>query len=85
MVSAGQKAALSDIAYQVGDVSQFKKAISALARKDIAGFQEALKVTYSDKNGNRQEDVRRNKLRNLMINGRSAWSQGLLEASRTAQ
>jgi len=85
MVSAGQKAALSDVAYQVGDVAQFKKAIAALAKKDLPGFQEALKVTYSDKNGNRQEDQRRNKLRNLAINGTSAWSQGLLEASRTAQ
>jgi GH24 family phage-related lysozyme (muramidase) len=85
MVSAGQKAALADVAYQVGDVGQFKKAITALANKDLAGFQEALKVTYSDKNGNRQEDQRRNKLRNLAINGRSAWSQGILEASRTAQ
>jgi GH24 family phage-related lysozyme (muramidase) len=85
MVSEGQKAALTDVAYQVGDVGQFKKAIAALAAKDQQGFQDALKVTYSDKNGNRQEDVRRNKLRNLMINGRSAWSQGVLEASRTAQ
>jgi GH24 family phage-related lysozyme (muramidase) len=85
MVSAGQKAALADVAYQVGDVGQFKKAITALANKDLAGFQDALKVTYSDKDGNRQEDVRRNKLRNLMINGTSSWSQGLLEASRTAQ
>jgi GH24 family phage-related lysozyme (muramidase) len=85
MVSPGQKAALADVAYQVGDVAQFKKAITALANKDLPGFQEALKVTYSDKNGNRQEDQRRNKLRNLAINGTSAWSQGLLEASRTAQ
>jgi hypothetical protein len=84
-ISAGQKAAISDVAYQVGSVSQFQKAIGALANKDIPAFQEALKVSYSDKNGNRQEDIRRNKLRNLAINGVSAWSQGLQEAYRTAQ
>jgi GH24 family phage-related lysozyme (muramidase) len=85
MVSEGQKAALVDVAYQVGDVAQFKKAIGALARKDLPAFQEALKVTYHDKNGNQQEDQRRNKLRNLMMNGVSSWGQGLQEASRTAQ
>ena len=61
------------------------KAIGALARKDIAGFNDALKVTYLDKDGNRREDQRRNNLRSLMINGISAWTQGLLEANRTAQ
>lgn len=85
MVSEGQKAALVDVAYQVGDVAQFKKAIGALARKDLPAFQEALKVTYHDKNGNQQEDQRRNKLRNLMMNGVSSWGQGLQEASRTSQ
>lgn len=85
MISGGQKAALADVAYQVGDVSQFKKAMGALANKDQQGFQDALKVTYNDKNGNQQEDQRRNKLRNLMINGVSSWSQGLQEANRTAQ
>ncbi|QUO26849.1 hypothetical protein KEH57_08045 [Burkholderia cenocepacia] len=85
MINKNQKAALTDVAYQVGDVGQFHKAIGALARKDIAGFNDALKVTYLDKDGNRREDQRRNNLRSLMINGISAWTQGLLEASRTAQ
>ncbi|MCR4467785.1 hypothetical protein [Burkholderia sp. SCN-KJ] len=84
-ISAGQRAVFTDVAYQVGDVGQFHKAIGALARKDIAGFNDALKVTYLDKGGNRREDVRRNNLRSLMINGVSAWSQGLTEANRTAQ
>ncbi|KWF92303.1 hypothetical protein WL95_19050 [Burkholderia cepacia] len=85
MINKNQKAALTDVAYQVGDVGQFHKAIGALARKDIAGFNDALKVTYLDKDGNRREDQRRNNLRSLMINGISAWTQGLLEANRTAQ
>jgi hypothetical protein len=84
MISKGQRAALTDVSYQVGDVSQFHKAIGALARQDAQGFQEALKVTYAAKDGSRIEDTRRNNLRSLMINGISAWSQGLLEARRTA-
>lgn len=84
MISKGQKAALTDVSYQVGDVSQFHKAIGALARQDAQGFQGALKVTYAGKDGSRVEDTRRNNLRSLMINGISAWSQGLLEARRTA-
>ncbi|WP_321885885.1 glycoside hydrolase family protein [Paraburkholderia bannensis] len=85
MINKNQKAALTDVAYQVGDVSQFHKAIGALARRDAQGFSDALKVTYAGKDGNRYEDQRRNNLRSLMINGISAWSQGLLEANRTAK
>ncbi|OXI98472.1 MULTISPECIES: glycoside hydrolase family protein [Burkholderia] len=84
MISQAQKAALTDVAYQVGDVGQFHKAIGALARKDIAGFNDALKVTYLDKDGNRREDVRRNNLRSLMINGPVAFLQGIKEAARTS-
>ncbi|WP_063550288.1 glycoside hydrolase family protein [Burkholderia territorii] len=84
MINQAQKAALTDVAYQVGDVGQFHKAIGALARKDIAGFNDALKVTYLDKDGNRREDVRRNNLRSLMINGPVAFLQGIKEAARTS-
>lgn len=85
MINKNQKAALTDVAYQVGDVSQFHKAIGALARNDAQGFNDALKVTYQANDGTRREDVRRNSLRSLMVNGISAWTQGLLEAHRTAQ
>ncbi|MFM0303992.1 hypothetical protein PQQ99_28130 [Paraburkholderia sediminicola] len=84
MINDSQKAALTDVAYQVGDVSQFNKAIGALARKDIPAFQDALKVTYKGDDGNRHEDVRRNNLRSLMINGPIAFLQGLKEAARTS-
>lgn len=84
MINDSQKAALTDVAYQVGDVSQFNKAIGALARKDIPGFQDALKVTYKGNDGNQHEDVRRNNLRSLMINGPIAFLQGLKEAARTS-
>ncbi|MBN3792984.1 hypothetical protein [Burkholderia sp. Ac-20353] len=85
MINQAQKAALTDVAYQVGDVGQFHKAIGALARKDLAGFNDALKVTYLDKGGNRREDVRRNNLRSLMINGPIAFFQGIKEAARTSR
>lgn len=85
MLSQPQKAALTDVCYQVGDVSQFHKAIGALARNDAQGFQEALKVTYRADDGTRREDVRRNNLRTLMTNGPIAFFQGLKEASRTAR
>lgn len=84
MINDSQKAALTDVAYQVGDVGQFNKAIGALARKDIPAFQDALKVTYKGDDGNRHEDVRRNNLRSLMINGPIAFLQGLKEAARTS-
>jgi len=84
MINQAQRAALTDVAYQVGDVGQFHKAIGALARKDIAGFNDALKVTYLDKDGNRREDIRRNNLRSLMINGPVAFLQGIKEAARTS-
>jgi GH24 family phage-related lysozyme (muramidase) len=84
MINQNQRAALTDVAYQVGDVSQFHKAIGALARKDIPAFNDALKVTYAGKDGNRIEDSRRNNLRSLMINGPIAFLQGIKEAARTS-
>lgn len=85
MINKNQKAALTDVAYQVGDVSQFHKAIGALARNDAQGFNDALKVTYQAGDGSRREDIRRNNLRSLMVNGITAWTQGLLEAHRNTQ
>jgi hypothetical protein len=84
MINDRQKAALTDVAYQVGDVSQFHKAVGALARQDSQGFQDALKVTYAGKDGNRIEDTRRNNLRSLMISGPIAFLQGIKEAARTS-
>jgi GH24 family phage-related lysozyme (muramidase) len=84
-LSMPQKAALTDVAYQVGDVGQFHKALGALARKDVAGFQDALKVTYLDKDGNRREDVRRNNLRALMVSGPIAFYNGIKEAARSSR
>ncbi|WP_396328907.1 hypothetical protein [Burkholderia anthina] len=84
-LSMPQKATLTDVSYQVGDVGQFHKALGALARKDVAGFQDALKVTYLDKDGNRREDVRRNNLRALMVSGPIAFYNGIKEAARSSR
>ncbi|HIH2750054.1 TPA: hypothetical protein ACYLN4_005854 [Burkholderia lata] len=84
-LSMPQKAALTDVSYQVGDVGQFHKALGALARKDIAGFNDALNVTYLDKDGNRREDVRRNNLRALMVSGPVAFYNGIKEAARSSR
>jgi GH24 family phage-related lysozyme (muramidase) len=83
-MNKGQQAALSDVAYQVGDVKQFSKAMSALAAGDHQGFSDALAVTYKGSDGQRHEDVRRNRLRSLAMNGSSAFFQGLAEASRSS-
>lgn len=84
-MSEGQKAALVDVAYQTGNPAQFKTALGKLAAGDAQGFQDALKVTYVNSEGSRVEDVRRNKLRTLMINGPSAFLQGIKEAARTSR
>jgi len=83
-MSEGQKAALVDVAYQTGNPSQFKTALGKLAAGDAQGFQDSLKVTYVNSAGSRVEDTRRNKLRTLMINGPSAFLQGIREAARTS-
>ncbi|WP_427311040.1 hypothetical protein [Cupriavidus sp. H39] len=84
-MSEGQKAALADVAYQTGNPAQFKTALGKLAAGDAQGFQDALRVTYVNSEGSRVEDVRRNKLRALMIAGPAAFVQGIREASRLSQ
>lgn len=72
-MTAGQKAVMVDVAYQVGDVGQFRKAWDALVRGDVEAFAQETKVTYVDRNGVRKEDKRRNDLRAAMLNGDSMW------------
>jgi hypothetical protein len=68
-----QRAVLTDIAYQTGDVGQFKKAFSALAGGDLAAFKEQTKVLYPDRNGVHKEDTRRTALREAMLAGSDYW------------
>jgi hypothetical protein len=68
-----QRAVLTDIAYQTGDVGQFKKAISALVVGDLEKFRHESRVFYTDRKGERAEDTRRNALRDAMLAGSSYW------------
>jgi hypothetical protein len=75
-----QRAVLTDIAYQTGDVGQFKKALSALVSGDAAKFNEESKVHYTNRKGERVEDVRRNALRASMLQGSAYWQSVLKNA-----
>lgn len=76
-MTPAQRAVMVDVAYQVGDVSRFKKAWSALAAGDMKAFQEETKVTYVDSSGTRREDTRRNNLRAAMLAGMSTWQSAV--------
>jgi hypothetical protein len=72
-----QRAVLTDIAYQTGNVGQFKKALTALVSGDEAGFKEHSKVFFTNRQGERVEDVRRNALRDSMLAGSAFWQSVL--------
>lgn len=74
-MTVSQRAAMIDVAYQVGSTDKFKKAWAALAKGDEATFREEAKVTYVDRQGTRKEDTRRNNLRAAMLAGQSVWDQ----------
>ena len=63
-----QQAVLTDVAYQVGDVSQFKTALGKLITGDITGLDDNLKVKYrKGADGAYVTDDPRNNLRSLML------------------
>lgn len=66
-LGAHQRAALTDLAYQVKDPSQFGPSMEAL----VSGVtpDDLFKVHYTDKNGVMKEDSRRNNLRLAMLRG----------------
>lgn len=72
-----QRAVLTDIAYQTGNVAQFKTAIGKLVAGDTEGFKEASKVHYTNRQGVKVEDKRRNALRNSMLSGTAFWQSVL--------
>lgn len=73
-MTPAQKAVMTDISYQVGSSGQFKKAWAALAAGDSAAFSAASKVFYTNKDGVKVEDTRRNSLRAAMLEGTEKWS-----------
>jgi hypothetical protein len=72
-MTPAQKAVMIDVAWQVGDAGQFKRAWEALSKGDQKAFAEETKVTYVDRSGERREDTRRNNLRASMLAGMSFW------------
>jgi hypothetical protein len=69
-----QKAVMIDVAYQVGNVDQFKKAWAALASGDTAGFAREAQTTYVNQSGEHVVDKRRNSLRASMLQGLPNWN-----------
>lgn len=79
-----QKAVLTDVAYQVGDVSQFKTALGHLMAGEAEAFGGALKVKYrKGADGAYVTDDPRNNLRSLMLSqGAQFFMTTINEASR---
>jgi hypothetical protein len=69
-----QKAVMLDVAWQVGDPAQFKKAWAALAAGDAEAFAAETKTTYVNKQGQRVDDTRRSNLRANMLAGIANWN-----------
>lgn len=69
-----RKAVMIDIAWQAGDPSRFKKAWAALAANDAATFAAETKVFYTNKAGDRVEDIRASDLRASLLSGIAHWN-----------
>lgn len=72
-MTPAQKAVMIDVAWQVGDPAQFKRAWGAIVSGDSEAFTRETKVFYTDRKGNRREDTRRGNLRATMLAGISRW------------
>lgn len=72
-MSPQQKAVMIDVAWQTGNPGQFRKAWGAMASGDVETFRNETKVFYTDRNGVKKEDKRRNDLRAAMLNGDAQW------------
>jgi GH24 family phage-related lysozyme (muramidase) len=75
-----QRAVLTDINFQVGNVGRFTKAIGSLVSGDMEAFKDNSRVWYTNRDGKKVEDTRRNALRNAMLSGPVFW-QSVLQRS----
>lgn len=73
-MTASQRAVMVDIAYQVGDPAQFKKAWAALAAGKTQEFSDETRVSYRNKAGVMVEDTRARELRASMLAGIADWN-----------
>lgn len=81
-MTEGQRAVMTDIAYQVGSVDKFKKAWEALAKGDMARFKEEATVTYVARDGTRKADTRRNNLRSALLSGMPLWEASIQQTGK---
>ncbi len=72
-MSPQQKAVMVDVAWQTGGADKFRKAWAALAAGNVESFREETRVYYTDREGVKKEDKRRNDLRAAMLNGDAQW------------
>lgn len=73
-MTAAQRAVMVDIAYQVGDPAQFKKAWAALAAGKTQEFSDETRVSYRNKAGVMVEDTRARELRASMLASVADWN-----------
>lgn len=81
-MTASQRAVMVDIAYQVGDPAQFKKAWAALAAGKTQEFSDETRVSYRNKAGVMVEDTRARELRASMLAGIADWNARVSMAGR---
>ena len=81
-MTAAQRAVMVDIAYQVGDPAQFKKAWAALAAGKTQEFSDETRVSYRNKAGVMVEDTRARELRASMLAGVADWNARVSMAAK---
>nr|WP_297383609.1 hypothetical protein [uncultured Roseateles sp.] len=81
-MTAAQRAVMVDIAYQVGDPAQFKKAWAALAAGKTQEFSDETRVSYRNKAGVMVEDTRARELRASMLSGVADWNARVSMAAK---
>jgi hypothetical protein len=91
-----KQAVMTDVAYQVGNITTFKQSMESFMKGDTEAMKNAFKVRYqSPKDGSMVEDVPRNNLRSHLLNGTGTFSSiidevaakptSLIEAKAMAQ
>lgn len=81
-MTEGQRAVMTDIAYQVGSTEKFKKAWAALAKGDMKTFQAEAQVSYVGHDGQRKVDDRRNNLRSALLSGGPLWAAAIQQTGK---
>jgi len=81
-MTSQRRAVMVDIAYQVGDSTQFKKAWAARTAGKTEGFSREARVFYKNKAIQVVKDTRARELRASMLAGVTDWNSRVSLASR---